>query len=84
MKLALTEQAADKLGDIFTSYIKKKIKERIYPYGNPEVKGTGNKFASGKLYNSISYEVVPEGEDSFVNQVDIKVEVDMQLKTRGL
>jgi hypothetical protein len=66
MKLALTEQAADKLGDIFTSYIKKKIKERIYPYGNPEVKGTGNKFASGKLYNSISYEVVPEGEDSFV------------------
>lgn len=66
MKLKLTQDAANKLGEIFVKYLKKKMKEKIYPYGNPEVKGTGNKVASGRLYNSLGYKVVQQGEDNFV------------------
>lgn len=59
MRLRLTEEAANKLGQIYTDYIKKKLSEKIYPYGNP-VKGSGNKIASKKLYNSIKYKLVPQ------------------------
>jgi hypothetical protein len=62
----MTEAAANKFGAIFIKYLKKKIKEKIYPYGNPDVKGTGNKVASGRLYDSLTYKVVPQGEDDFV------------------
>jgi len=48
---------------MFTQLLKQKIEARIYPYGNPEVRGTSNKIASGQLYNSIQYNVIQDGED---------------------
>lgn len=71
MRLRLTEQAANELGKIFTDYIKRKLKEKIYPYGNP-VRGSGDKIASKKLYNSIGYKVVPEKQED--NQVSYVIE----------
>ena len=53
-----TDEALQHLGDLFVKQLKQKIKEKIYPYGNPNVKGDGDKYASGNLYNSISAEVV--------------------------
>lgn len=66
MKLALTEKAADKLGEIFISFLKKKIREKIYPYGNPDQKGRSNKVASGALINSLKYSLVKTDDDSFM------------------
>jgi hypothetical protein len=59
----LTEQQLQDLGDIFIDFYKKKITEKIYPYGNPKVRGLGNKVASGKLLNSLSAKVkdTPDG-----------------------
>ena len=61
MEYQLTEKALDDLGFIFTAFLKEKIKSKIYPYGNPNVKGTGNKIASGNLYDSIGYSVEVDG-----------------------
>jgi hypothetical protein len=52
----LTERALNKFGELFTQYLKEEIQKKQYPYGNP-VKGMGDKVASGKLLNSISYDV---------------------------
>lgn len=52
----LTERALGKFGELFTQYIKEEIQKKQYPYGNP-IKGMGDKVASGKLLNSISYDV---------------------------
>lgn len=41
---------------MFTQYIKEEIQKKQYPYGNP-VKGMSDKVASGKLLNSIQYNV---------------------------
>lgn len=50
----LSEQALRDIGTIFVNMMKKKIKEKIYPYGNPNQKGVGDKYASGDLYNSLT------------------------------
>jgi hypothetical protein len=62
----LADDALLAIGQIFIDMMKKKIKEKIYPYGNPNVKGMGNKVASGKLLNSLSVTLVPgsNGEPS--------------------
>lgn len=52
----LTQRALSKFGELFTQYIKEEIQKRQYPYGNP-VKGMGDKVASGKLLNSIQYDI---------------------------
>jgi hypothetical protein len=57
----LSEQELNSLGKLFTAFYKKKIKEKIYPFGNP-IRGLGNKIASGRLYNSISAQVVETQE----------------------
>jgi hypothetical protein len=54
----LSEKALKGIGTIFVDMMKKKIKEKIYPYGNPNSKGVGNKYASGNLYDSITATVV--------------------------
>jgi hypothetical protein len=58
----LTEEALQKLGTLFVKMMKKKIKEKIYPYGNPQ-SGVGDKFATGNLYNSLTATVMPKGDD---------------------
>lgn len=55
----LTEYQLERLGNLFIEVIKAKLLDQIYPYGNPEVKGLGNKYASGQLYNSLSAKVIP-------------------------
>lgn len=58
----LTEEALQKLGTLFVKMMKQKIKEKIYPYGNPQ-SGQGDKYASGNLYNSLTATVMPNGDD---------------------
>lgn len=58
MQYPLTKIALNDLGELFTEMLKRKIQQKIYPYGNPDVRGIGNKVASGNLLNSISYKVV--------------------------
>ena len=70
--LPLTTQALQEFGKLFTSYLKEEINREQFPYGNPE-RGLGNKVASGKLRDSIGYEVItgsdgnPTLEISYVN-----------------
>lgn len=52
-----TERALKKFGEMFTDYIKKGLREKQFPYGNPNQRGLGDKVASGKLMNSIGYEI---------------------------
>jgi hypothetical protein len=54
--LPLTERALNKFGELFTQYLKDAIGKKIYPYGNPQ-RGLGDKVATGKLLDSISYDV---------------------------
>jgi len=54
--LPLTERALNKFGELFTQYLKDAISKKQYPYGNPQ-RGVGDKVASGKLLDSISYDV---------------------------
>lgn len=58
----LTEEALQKLGTLFVKMMKQKIREKIYPYGNPQ-SGVGDKYASGNLYNSLTATVMPNGDD---------------------
>jgi hypothetical protein len=55
--LPLTTEALQEFGKLFTGYIKSEIQKKQFPYGNPQ-RGLGDKVASGKLLNSISYEVI--------------------------
>lgn len=59
----LTEEELKDLGQLFIEHYQQVLTQKIYPFGNPNVKGLGNKFASGKLYNSLKANVVstPEG-----------------------
>lgn len=60
----LTERALQLLMNLFIARIKERLLAKDYPYGNPDVKGTGDKYASGQLYNSIqgTIEIGPDGE----------------------
>jgi hypothetical protein len=58
----LTEEALQKLGTLFVKMMKQKIREKIYPYGNPQ-SGVGDKYASGNLYNTLTATVMPNGDD---------------------
>ena len=60
----LTERALQLLMNLFIAKIRERLLANDYPYGNPDVKGSGNKYASGQLYNSLSgsIEIGPNGE----------------------
>jgi len=55
--LPLTTDALQEFGKLFTGYIKSEIRKQQFPYGNPQ-RDVGDKVASGKLVDSISYEVI--------------------------
>jgi hypothetical protein len=59
--LPLTTEALEEYGKLFTGYLKKEIQKKQFPYGNPE-RGLGNKVASGKLLNSIDYEIITDSD----------------------
>ena len=54
----LSEKELEKLGKMFKDFYQDKIDEKIYPFGNPKIRGLGNKVASGNLYNSLSVKVI--------------------------
>jgi len=60
----LTERALQLLMNLFIAKIRERLLAKDYPYGNPDVKGSGDKYASGQLYNSLSgsIEIGPNGE----------------------
>jgi len=60
----LADDALLAIGEIFIEMMKKKIQEKIYPYGNPNQKGVGDKVASGKLLNSLSVRLVPPSNNN--------------------
>ena len=62
--LPLTTEALEEYGKLFTGYLKKEIQKKQFPYGNPNQRGLGNKVASGKLLNSIDYEVITGSDGS--------------------
>jgi hypothetical protein len=57
MEYPLTEAALKKLGQAWKATIRRNIKKKQFPYGNPQ-SGTGNKIASGGLYDSVDYSIV--------------------------
>jgi hypothetical protein len=58
MEYPLTEAALIKLGQAWKATIRRNIKKKQFPYGHPNQKGTGNKIASGGLYESVDFSVV--------------------------
>ena len=50
---------------MFINFFKQKLQQPIYPYGNPNVRGQGNKVASGQLLNSLTATVVPKTGGGF-------------------
>jgi hypothetical protein len=67
-QFADTQRALKKFGELFTNYLKEEIKKKQFPYGNPNQKGLGDKVASGKLLDSISYdiEIASDGNPTLV------------------
>lgn len=59
--LPLTTEALEEYGKLFTGYLKKEIQKKQFPYGNPE-RNVENKVASGKLRDSIGYEVITDSD----------------------
>ena len=57
MRYPLTERALNELGKLFVRSLKDQIELKKYPYGFPK-RGDGDKVASGKLLESISYNIV--------------------------
>jgi hypothetical protein len=64
----LADDALEGLGEAFVEMMKKKIQQKIYPYGRPGIKGRSNKVASGKLLNSLSSKLIPgkNGEPGYL------------------
>ena len=62
----LTDEALLKLGEAWVDLIKAGLRQK-YPYGNPNVKGSANKIASGTLYESLRVELQPTPDGAFLN-----------------
>jgi hypothetical protein len=64
----LTQEQLNQLGQLFVDYYRERIKDKIYPYGNPNQRGLGNKVASGRLLNSLSAQV-KDTQDGLVLEI---------------
>ena len=53
MAWEFTYQATEYFATMYQAMMKQALLQKIYPYGNPDVKGVGDKVASGELYDSI-------------------------------
>lgn len=63
MAWEFTIEATQEIATLFQVMMKEALLKKIYPYGNPNPSGAGDKVASGNLYNSIQaiVEVDPNG-----------------------
>jgi len=63
-----TTQAMEYFATMYQTMMKEALLKKIYPYGNPDARGVGDKVATGNLYNSIiAYvEVGPDGTPQIV------------------
>lgn len=61
-------EAMQYFATMYQAMMKEALLKKIYPYGNPEQKGVGDKFASGNLYNSITayVEIGSDGQPGIV------------------
>lgn len=68
MAWEFTYKATEYFATMYQAMMKKALLEKIYPYGNPDAKGAGDKYASGDLYNSIQayVEVGTDGQPTIV------------------
>ena len=62
MRYAITEGALNEMGKLFVQRMKTEIKKKQYPYApgykqDRPTTGTGNKYASGEMYDSINYQL---------------------------
>ena len=57
MRYQLTEQALNLMGNILIDRIRKEIMKKQFPYGRPNIKGEGDKFASGSLYRDLQFRI---------------------------
>lgn len=57
MRYKLTEQALNVMGNLLIERIRKEILKPQYPYGRPNIKGEGNKYASGSLYKNLQFRI---------------------------
>lgn len=55
----LADDALLAIGELFIEAIQEKMDSKIYPYGNPSVRGTGDKVATGNLLKSLKAELIP-------------------------
>lgn len=58
-----TKDELQELGEVFVEHYQQILTQKKYPFGNPNIKGMGNKYATGNLYNSIKARVVGSGDD---------------------
>ena len=62
MRYTLTEASLQRLGTLLIERIKREMLKKQFPYGNPTIKGRGDKYATGGLYDSLGFEIVrPQG-----------------------
>ena len=52
-----TEEELQELGEIFVEHYQQILTQKKYPFGNPNIRGMGNKYATGALYNSLKAKV---------------------------
>jgi hypothetical protein len=58
-----TKDELQQLGEVFVEHYQQILTQKKYPFGNPNIKGMGNKYATGNLYNSLKAKVVGKGDD---------------------
>lgn len=81
----LSAEALQDIGTIFINMMKEKIKQKIYPYGNPDKRGDGDKYASGFLYDSLTATVknTPDGPELTITYADYFKYVNLGRKGHG-
>jgi hypothetical protein len=55
----LADDALLAIGQLFIEAIQDKLDQKIYPYGNPSVRGRGDKVATGNLLKSLKVKLLP-------------------------
>ena len=58
-----TKDELQQLGEVFVEHYQQILTQKKYPFGNPNIKGMGNKYATGNLYNSLKAKVVGTGDN---------------------
>jgi len=68
----LSEDALREIGRLFVEMMKRKIEQKIYPYGQPTSRGVGDKVATGNLLNSLTSSVTmtPQGPELTITYAD--------------